>query len=223
MTYTLFFSPGACSMAAHIALEELGLDFKLELVSIATRETLGAEYLKINPKGRVPALMIENEKRLLTELPAILTYLGLQYPDNELGFPTDPLLFGRCHEWLGWLACWVHGNGFSMMMLPDRFTHDKTQYEPLKQRGIEIVTDAFSEIERLLNGSSFAVGSQYTMADLYLFVMYNWAKRYGHDMRVKYPTWTSLVDRVKQRPAVQRVIERESEVRLKTHGHKLDF
>jgi glutathione S-transferase len=223
MTYTLFFSPGACSMAAHIALEELELNFNLELVSIAARETRGAEYLKVNPKGRVPALMIESEKRLLTELPAIVTYLGLQYPDKEIGFPHDPQLFARCHEWLAWLACWVHGNGFSMIMLPDRFTHDKTQYEPLKKRGLEIVAEAFTEIERLLDGRPFAVGDRYTMADPYLFVMFNWGGRYGFDMRGKYPTWASLIDRMKLRPAVQRVIERESEVRLKTHGHRLDF
>jgi glutathione S-transferase len=223
LTYTLYFSPGACSMAAHIALEELALDYKLELVSIATRETLGADYLKVNAKGRVPALIVDGAERVLTELPAILTYLGLKYPNGPIGFPSDPLLFARTHEWLGWLAGWVHGNGFSMMMLPDRFTTDQGQHAPLKRKGLELVTEAFAEIERLLDGRSFAVQDRYTMADPYLFVMFNWAGRFGFDMRANYPAWTSLVDRLKARPAVQRVIERESEVRMKTHGHPLTF
>jgi glutathione S-transferase len=223
MTYTLYYSPGACSLAAHIALEELRVDYGLELVSIATRETLGARYRRINPKGRVPALTIEGEVRILTELPAILTYLALRHPDGAIGFPRDPLGFARCQEWLGWLAGWVHGNGFSMMMLPDRFTDDTAQHGPLKRRGLAIVTEAFAEIERLLDGRPFAVGDHYTMADPYLFVMFNWAKRYGFEMRRDYPGWTSLVDRMKDRPAVQRVVARESEVRLGTHGHALEF
>lgn len=223
MAYTLFFSPGACSMAVHIALQELGLDFKLELVSIATRETQGGKYLGINPKGRVPALQIDGENRILTELPAIVTYLGLKYPNGAIVFPSDPMQSARCQEWLAWLAGWVHGYGFSMIMLPDRFSHDRGQDLALRNRGLEIVKEGFSDIERYLDGSSFAVADVYTMADPYLFVMFNWANRYGFPMRADYPAWASLVDRMRARPAVQKVIEVESEVRMKTHGSKLEF
>ncbi|ODT05899.1 MAG: hypothetical protein ABS35_46500 [Kaistia sp. SCN 65-12] len=93
--YQLFYSPGACSMAVHIILEEVGAEFELIAVSVANRDTQREPYLSINPKGRVPALRIPGETKVLTELPAILHYLASRYPDHGLAQTENPLLEAR--------------------------------------------------------------------------------------------------------------------------------
>ena len=95
MTYRLYYSPGACSMAAHIVLEELDVDFELERIAVAERATQQPSYLAINPKARVPALGIPGEARVLTELAAILTYLARQHPDGRL-LPASAINEARC-------------------------------------------------------------------------------------------------------------------------------
>ena len=93
--YRLYLSPGACSLAAHIALEETGAPFDVEIVSVREQQNLEARYLAINPKARVPVLAIPGEPRVLTETPAILTYLARRYPDAQLLPLDDPLREAR--------------------------------------------------------------------------------------------------------------------------------
>ncbi len=105
--YQLFYSPGACSMAVHIILEEVGAEFELIAVSVANRDTQREPYLSINPKGRVPALRIPGETKVLTELPAILRYLASRYPDHGLAQTESPLLawgFTFAAFWLSLVA-----------------------------------------------------------------------------------------------------------------------
>ena len=119
--YRLYLSPGACSLAAHIALEETGAPFDVEIVSVQKQQNLEARYLAINAK-RVPVLAIPGEPHVLTETPAILTYLARRYPEAQLLPFGDPLREARCHEWLAWLVGWVHGGGARWR--PGRFIGD---------------------------------------------------------------------------------------------------
>ncbi len=101
----LYYSPGACSLAVHIVLEEIGLPYERELISSMDGSTESATYLSINPKGRVPALNIGGT--LITEVSAITTYLGMSDPQKVL-LPTDALGVSRCLEWMSWLSSSVH-------------------------------------------------------------------------------------------------------------------
>jgi glutathione S-transferase len=210
MTYRLFYSPGACSLAAHIVLNELGVDFELERTAVTEGATQRASYLAINPKARVPALGVPGADRVLTELPAILTYLARRHPEGGLLPTADPLDEARCHEWLAWLADWVHGVGFGGIWRPVRFSAEPAHYDCIRATGRRTVIDSFGIIERhFADGHLWAVPYGYTIVEPFLFVLYRWGNRIGIDMRGNYPAWTAASMRLLERPAVQRTLKRE--------------
>jgi glutathione S-transferase len=208
--YLLYYSPGACSMAPHIVLEELGLSYRTELVSVSDGATVREPYLEINPKGRVPALRILGGARVLTEIPAILTYLARQRPMSGLLPADDPLFEARCQEWLAWLSGWVHGVGFALLWRPMRFSPVTSQHDTLQATGRQTILEAFAEIERqLADGREWAMPGRYSIIDPFLLVFYRWGNRIGLTMRDGYPAWTSINDRISNRPAVRRVLDSE--------------
>jgi glutathione S-transferase len=210
MTHQLYYSPGACSLAAHIVLEELGADYELRLVSIADGMTTHPDYLAINPKARVPALAIPGEDSVLTELPAILVYLATLYPEGRL-LPAagDVVAIARCQEWLAWLSGWVHGVGFALLWRPGRFAED-AHHADLSARGREVIEAAFADIEaKLVAGQNWALPSGYSVVDPFLLVLFRWGGRIGLPMGERYPVWKRLALRMVERPAVQRAMVRE--------------
>lgn len=210
MDYRLYYSPGACSLAVHIALEEIGIPFEREEVSVARGETTQPEYLAINPKARVPALAIAGETRVLTELPAILTFLARRHPEANL-LPSDNALDeARCHEWLAWLAGWVHGVGYGELWRPLRFVSDPALCETISAAGRRTIEQSCVCIEaELADGRPWAVARGYSIVDPFLLVLYRWGNRIGLPMRERYPAWTGIVRRVSARPAVQRAMANE--------------
>ena len=210
MAYELFYSPGACSLAAHIVLEEVQADFTLHLVSTAKRDTAREPFLSINPKGRVPVLRIPGEPKILTELPAILRYVAQRHPDIALVPVGDPLLEARCEEWLAWLAGWVHGVGFGLIWRPERFSADPSDREALAARGRQIIQAAYSDIEQSLgDGRTWSVGERFSIVDPFLLVLYRWGNLIGIPMRDHYPSWANLTKLTVERPAVARALKRE--------------
>lgn len=208
-------------MAAHIALEEIGRPYELQLISslASSGETDGRmtgtpEWRAVNPKGRVPALLgvpgrIGGTDDLLTELHAILMYLARTNPSAGL-LPTDPAAEARCMEWMNWLASNVHAMSFGQIWRPHRFTNDVLAFPALKAKGEQNVRDQYAYIEGLLaDGRKWAVPSGYTVVDAYLLVFYYWGQCIGLQMRPVYPAWTDLTERVVARPAVQRVLTKE--------------
>lgn len=204
MTYQLYYSPAACSLAVHIMLEELGQAFELQLVT-NPRET---GYLAINPKGRVPVLMIPGEPQPLTELPVILTYLAQRHPEASL-LPDDALTAARCHEWLAWLAGWVHGVGFGALWRPERFITDPQVFAMIQAKGKIQILDSFRSIEKRLGTPDSALASGYTLVDPFLLVLYAWGERINLPMDEDYPAWTARTQVTLARPAVIRALERE--------------
>lgn len=203
--YHLYYSPGACSMAVHIVLEEIGADFHLTRVLVPAGETIQSAYMSINPKGRVPALAFDDT--LLTEVPAVLTYLALEHPAAGL-LPSEPLAQARTLEWLAWLASEVHP-AFGQIWRPARSVTKSEYYPDVQARGRENAADRFADIEeRLARGARFAAGYTYTIADPYLFVFYQWGRMERFDMTV-YPAISALAARVAARPATQRALVRE--------------
>ncbi|WP_322008941.1 glutathione S-transferase family protein [Paraburkholderia sp. J12] len=209
-TYRLYFSPGACSLAVHIALEETGVPFELVAVPIPEGAHLRPEYLEINPKGRVPALAIPGEARVLTELPAIMTLIA-RHPSRTLNMlPPDPLDEARCNEWIAWLAGWVHGAGFGALWRPGRYAADESLHPAVSAQGKRTIEAAFAQIGRMFaDERPYALPYGYSIVDPFLFVLYRWGKLIGLPMDEAYEGWTASARRVLARPAVQRALGRE--------------
>jgi glutathione S-transferase len=216
--YRLYYSPGACSMAAHIVLEEIGEPYELELVSSSgAREgkmTATPAWRAVNPKGRVPALnfvpgRIGGADDLLTELHAILVYLARTHPEARL-LPVDAAGEARAIEWMNWLASNVHAMSYGQIWRPQRFVADEALFPAIRAKGEASVAGQYAYIESLLaDGRDWAVPGGYTVVDPYLLVFYRWGQRIGLDMAARHPAWTRLARRVAARPAVARVLVKE--------------
>ncbi|MGY4572067.1 glutathione S-transferase family protein [Bradyrhizobium sp. USDA 3256] len=213
--HKLFYSPGSCSMAAHIVLEEIGEPYEYQLVSASGPKegemTGSPEWKAVNPKGRVPALSgvpgrIGGADNLLTEGHAIMIYLARTNPSADL-LPTEPAAEARCIEWMNWLASNVHAMSYGLIWRPHRFSHDESLFPALRLRGKENVISQYAYIESLLSdGRQWSIPEGYTVVDPYLFVFYYWGARIDLDMSRLYPAWTSLMQRVLARPAVKRMM-----------------
>lgn len=212
--YQFFYSPGACSIAVHIALEETGAPYSMERRFVQDGETATPAYLALNPKGRVPALAGVPGKAggapgLLTEAGAILVYLARAYPAAAL-LPADPAGEARCLEWLSWLSASLHGGGFGPFWRPQRFVADAALHPRVQEQGRRNIDDAFDHIEQILaDGRDWAVPEQYTVADAYLFVFWRWGRECGFDMDTRRPRFARLMGKVAARPATQRALARE--------------
>jgi glutathione S-transferase len=219
--HRLYYSPGACSMAPHIVLEEIGEPYELELISSAAaagaregRMTATPAWKAVNPKGRVPALSgvpghIGGATDLLSEAPAILFYLARTHPAALL-LPSDPAAEARCLEWTNWLSGNVHAMSYGQIWRPLRFVADEKDFPAVKAKGEQALREQYAYIESLIaDRRDWAVPGGYTIVDPYLLVFYQWGGRVGLDMRGAYPSWTSLTERIVARPAVQRVLAQE--------------
>ncbi len=218
MVLRLFYSPGACSMAPHIALEEVGVPFESEIIlSRGEREgamTATAEWHRINPKGRVPALLgvpgsIGGAPQLLTEVPAILYYVASLDPSVGL-LPADPAPAARCFEWMNWLSSNVHAMSFGQIWRAQRYSDDEEALDAIRAKGRSSLLEQYAYIDLVLgDGRDWAIPEGYTVVDPYLLVFFQWGQRIGVDMRGHYPSYARCIDRILERPAVQRVLERE--------------
>jgi glutathione S-transferase len=206
MKYTMHYSPGACSLAAHIVLQELAIPFQLVLTSTTEGATRSPEYLRLNPKGRVPVLITGDA--VLTELPAIVLQLALSHPVAQL-LPDTPDGLARSIEWFNYLSGTVHAVAIRQVWRPETFTQNTAQHEGIIAKGKENLEAAFAHIEKRLSDSPWAVGTQFSSVDPFLLVIFRWGNRIGFAMKDSYPSWTQHTQRLLQRPAVQRALARE--------------
>lgn len=163
----LFYKPGACSLSPHIVLREAGLDFSIESVDLATKKTeTGEDYLRINPKGQVPALLLDDGS-LLTEGVAIVQYLADKVPDRHLIAPSGTLSRYHTIEWLNFVATELH-KGFSPLFNPK--TPD--EYRAIARERLD---KQFSYVDSVLAKQDYLLGSKFSVADAYLFTVTRWA------------------------------------------------
>ena len=194
----LYYSPGACSQAAHILLHETGLPHESEAVDLrAHRTASGGDYYAINPKGAVPALEIGDE--VLTENGAVLQYIG-DKAGNETILPGAGMERYRVIEWLAYLGSDVH-KSFGPLWNP-------ASSEEAKQAARDIVGKKFDFIEQSLEGRDYLAGPSMTVADPYLFAMLGWTGMHGLDL-AKWPNLAALRRRMEERPSVQAVLRAE--------------
>jgi glutathione S-transferase len=200
----LFYSPGACSLVTHVALEETGAEYASASLALAKGEHHNPDYLKINPHARVPALV--TDQGVITENVAILNYLADRF-GAEGAVPTGHAFQrARANQLLGWFASSVH-IAFAAIFRPGRFSADDAVHEAIVAGGRAAVTSYFTEVDDLC-GSGWLAGDTFTGADSYAATFFRWGRRVGLDMSV-YGRMADLVQRVVARPAVQRALDAE--------------
>ena len=189
----LYFSPGTCSLSPHIALQEAGLPYTLEKVDLRTHQTeKGEDFYAINPKGYVPALQLD-DGQLLTEGVAIVQYLADLAPEKKLAPAAGTLERYRLQEWLTYVSSELHKN-YSPLFNP-------AVTEEVKQAQLAKLTTRFEFVVRSLEGRPYLMGEQFTVADAYLFVILNWSRAKGPDMK-QWPLLAEYFERVMARPGV---------------------
>lgn len=196
----LYIKPGACSMASHIILAEIGGDYAVEIVDTANGETAsGANYRKINPKGKVPALEVDGE--VLTEGPAILQFLGDGAANLGLAPTPGTMARARVNEVLNFTGTELH-IAFGPLFNP---VSTDTQKEAARQ----VVAGKLDWLEaQLADDRAHLTGEAFTIADAYAFVVANWANITGIALS-RWPKISAFMTRVSDRPAVQRVLKAE--------------
>ena len=204
MSIKLYYAPGACSFASHIALEELGVKYETQRINTSTGEQRSPEYLKINPRGAVPALVVDGE--VMTENTGILSYLAGGNPKKGL-WPGDTWHQAKAIAAMAWLSNTVHV-AYRHYVRPARYSDDESTHEAVKAKGKQSFHDCLKEIDRLLEGREWAVGEHYTVVDGYLLVFYRWGHRAGLPVR-ELANYTRLMNKVMARPAVKRVMQDE--------------
>jgi glutathione S-transferase len=184
----LYLSPGSSSMAPHIALHEIGVDFESRWISFARRQQYAPEYLALNPEGKVPTLLVN--ERPLTEVAAILYYLAKRFPEAGL-FPAGDLeAEAQVISWMSFIASTVH---------------------PARRIGVDRWKEVFGIADQRLGRRDWAVGG-YSIADIHLFRLFWRFFNALHPSREDYPGLSAHYNRMMARPAVQRVLEIESAV-----------
>ena len=208
---TLYYAPGACSMAAHIVLEESGEKYTPQRVDLANGEQKTEAYLKINPRAKVPALKLEDGS-VITENTAILSYLALRFPEKQL-LPKDTSAQARCISHMAWLSNQVHPS-FTHINRPERFADDVATHPALKETGRKNFWANLQEIDRLLAGKQWVQGAEFTISDPYTLVFYGWGTRIELPVK-ELKNYTAWKDRMMQRPAVMKVLQKEESILLK--------
>jgi glutathione S-transferase len=199
----LYYAPGACTLASHIALEEAGATYEARLVALAKGEQRTEAYLKVNPHGRVPAL--DTGHGVLSENVAILTYIARTHPQAKL-MPEDPEGMAKCMSLLCWFASSVHV-AFAHFARPERYTSEEAAVPALKAKGKEDFFDYMKKIDLILAGRDYLL-DQYSSADNYGAVFYNWGRRIELPMG-DLKNFTAHKNRMIARPGVKRALEQE--------------
>jgi glutathione S-transferase len=203
---TLYYSPGACSLAPHVALEEAGVPYEIRLVSIAEGSHKSAAYRAINPRERVPTMIIEGTA--VTEVPALLAHVASLRPELTLMPRPGSLEHARCFELMAFLSSSLH-IAYAQLWRPERFLTGHPDLQELPSGfGREAIQTLNHEIDSRVAGP-WALGEHYTIADCYLLPFYRWGARIGLPMADACPRWTRWCSQMVTRPAVQRAIERE--------------
>ena len=203
----LFYAPGACSLAPHIALEETGVPFTPVAIDLKTGEQRRPGYLEINPKGRVPTLRVDGWA--LTENPAILQFIGRAFPEARL-WPEDLRAAARAAEWMAWLSSTVHV-AYAHMRRAERYATSDQALEDVRAKGRESCAALWPAVEAAFGAGPWALGDRYTVVDSYLMVFWTWGRgpALGFDMPSLFPRWTAQARRMAARPAVERAFRRE--------------
>jgi glutathione S-transferase len=201
----LFYAPHTCALASHIALEEAGAAYEAVRIDFGTTQQRSPDYLAVNPKGRVPALV--TDRGILTETPAILVYLAQSFPAAGLAPLDDPFALAEAQAFNSYLCSTVHV-AHAHRMRGHRWADDPAALEAMKRKVPESVGAAFRLIEDGMLRGPWVLGNDYGIADMYLFTLSQWLAGDGVDIATM-PKLADHFRRVGERPAVKRAIAAE--------------
>lgn len=200
----LYYAPRTCALASHIALEEADADYEAVRISFADNEQNGPDYLAVNPKGRVPALV--TGRGVLTETPAILAFIAQSFPQARLA-PEDPFAFAEVQAFNSYLCSTVHV-AHAHRVRGARWADDPAALEAMKRKVPQSVGDCFALIEREMLAGPWVMGETYTICDPYLFTLTGWLAGDGVDV-ARFPKVQAHRRRMSERPAVEVALAEE--------------
>jgi glutathione S-transferase len=196
----LYYAPGACSLASHIALHEAGLPFEIDKLNVPTKTTAsGEDFMQINPKGYVPAIKMD-DGGYLTEGAVILQYIADKNPNSGLAPKAGTMERYRLQEWLNFIATEIH-KSFGPLF-------NKALPEEAKINARNFLTRRLGYVEVQLANKPYLMGSSFTVADAYMFVVLNWSGRAGFDLD-PFPKIKEYVARIAGRPSVHAAMKAE--------------
>ncbi|HTR00112.1 MAG TPA: glutathione S-transferase [Candidatus Acidoferrum sp.] len=200
---TLCYASGSCSLASYLALEHSGAVYQTRKVDLAKGEQRSPDYLNINPKGRVPALI--TDRGILTETPAILAYIAQSFPAARLAPIDDPWQFAQVQSFNSYLCSTVHVN-HAHRYRGARWSDDPAAHESMRRKVPETMKACFDQIEREMFKGPFVLGEQYSICDMYLFTITNWLE--GDEVDVNwFPKVAAMRRWMLANPAVQKVLQ----------------
>lgn len=200
--WTLYFAPKTCSLASNIALEEVGAHYQAQRIDFARGDQNSTEFLAVNPKGRVPALV--TEAGVLSETPAILLFIAQRFPAANLAPLNDPFALAQLQSFNSYVCSTLHV-AHAHKLRGHRWTDDPHAIESLRKKVPETVGACFDFIEREFLQGPWVLGDQYSISDIYLFTVAQWIESDGLDPQ-RFPKVLAHRQRLMERPAIQRVM-----------------
>lgn len=200
--WTFYTAPGTCALATHIALHEAGAEFDLVKLDIAAGQQQGPDYLRVNPKGRVPALA--TPQGVLTETPALLAFVAQSFPAAGLAPLDDPFAFARMQELASYLASTAHV-AHAHKRRGARWADDPAAHEAMRAKVPQTMTVCAAYLEAQIV-EPWVAGERYSVVDGYLYTVGSWLEGDGVDM-TRFPKLTAYLERVGQRDAVRRAVK----------------
>lgn len=203
--FTLYYAPHTCSLATHIALEDARAPYALKRIDFARTEQQSADYLAINPKARVPALV--TPRGVLTETPAMLAFVAQSFPAARLAPLDDPFAFAEVQAVNSYLCSTLHV-AHAHRMRGYRWVDDDAAVAAMQRKVPEAVAACYDYIERHVLRGPWVMGDAYTIADPYLFTIAQWLEDDGVDP-ARFPRVIAHRSRMKDRPAVAKAVAEE--------------
>ena len=201
MTARFYYSPRSCALASHIVLEHIGADFEAIRLDFQVNQQRSSEYLAINAKGRVPALV--TERGVITETPAILLYLAQTHPQSGVAPLNDPFALAELQAVNSWFCSTVHV-AHAHGTRGARWADDASALQAMKAKVAQNMTDCFDWIERELLRGPWVMGKDFSVADPYLFTLTIWLMQNGVEL-ARFPRVADHYQRMLALPAVQKI------------------
>lgn len=201
----LYYAPGTCALASHIVLEQAGAEYETRRVDFSKNEQRSPEYLRVNPKGRVPALV--TSRGILTETPAILAFVAQSFPAARLAPLDDPFAFAQVQSFNSYLCATVHV-AHAHRLRGSRWADDPAAIEAMRKKVPQTVGECFDLIEREMLQGPWVMGAAYTICDAYLFTVAQWLEGDEVDLG-RLPKVADHRRRMAEDPVVAKVVAAE--------------
>ena len=201
---TFYYAPGTCALASHLALEFSGAPYEARRLDFKQNQQRSPEYLRVNPKGRVPALV--TDRGVLTETPALLQYIAQSFPQANLAPLDDAFLLAKANEFNSYLCSTVHvnhahkGRGYRWVE-----AEDTAALDAMKKKVPQTMAESFTLIEEQMLKGPWVLGERFGTSDMYLYTLSRWLEGDGVDVK-RFPKVADHMRRMEARPQVQKIV-----------------